>query len=164
MCHAEQVEELILTGDYLLHSDLRYRYLLWKGVTSLLKIKKKSTEILNLLLAVILTVGSLTFFKTRCGADMPCHTANTVITIIGAVLVLLTVLGFVCKGKAKTVLAFLTAAVAVVELLIPGVILSLCMMPSMSCRATMKPWTMLLSVGIAFVSVVSGIMSIRKDR
>ena len=127
------------------------------------KIKKRSTDILNVLLAVILTVGSLTFFKTRCGADMHCHTANTVITVIGAVLIALTVLGFVLKGKAKTILSFVTAVVAVVELLIPGVIVSLCMMPSMSCRATMKPWTMLLSVAIAFVSIVSGIMNLRKS-
>ena len=126
-------------------------------------IKKKSTDILNVLLAVILTVGSLTFFKSRCGADMHCHTANNVITIIGGALVALTALGFAFKGKVKAILSFVTAAVAVVELLIPGVILSLCMMPSMSCRATMKPWTMLLSVAIAFVSIVSGIMTLRKD-
>lgn len=126
-------------------------------------IKKKSTDIMNVLLAVILTVGSLTFFKSHCGADMHCHSANTVITVIGAALVLLTALGFVFKGKVKAVTAFVTAAVAVIELLIPGVIMSLCMMPSMSCRATMKPWTMLLSAAIAFVSVVSGIMSLRKD-
>lgn len=126
-------------------------------------IKKRSTDILNVLLAGILTVGSLTFFKTRCGADMHCHTANTVITVIGAVLIALTVLGFVLKGKAKAILSFVTAAVAVVELLIPGVIVSLCMMPSMSCRSIMRPWTMLLSVAIAFVSIVSGIMTLRKD-
>ena len=134
-----------------------------KGVTTMSKIKKRSTDILNVLLAAVLTVGSLTFFKSVCGADMHCHTANTVITIIGAVLVVLTALGFAFKGKVKAVLSFVTAAVAVVELLIPGVILSLCMMPSMSCRATMKPWTMLLSVAIAFVSIVSGIMTLRKD-
>ena len=126
-------------------------------------IKKKSTDILNVLLAVILTVGSLTFFKSRCGADMHCHTVNTVITIIGGALVALTALGFAFKGKVKAVLSFVTAAVAVVELLIPGVIVSLCIMPSMSCRSIMKPWTMLLSVAIAFVSIVSGIMNLRKD-
>lgn len=126
-------------------------------------IKKRSTDILNVLLAVILTVGSLTFFKSRCGADMHCHTANTVITVIGAVLIVLTVLGFVLKSKAKAVLSFVTAAVAVVELLIPGVIVSLCMMPSMSCRSIMRPWTMLLSAAIAFVSIVSGIMTLRKN-
>lgn len=126
-------------------------------------IKKKSTDILNVLLAVILTVGSLSFFRSHCGADMHCHTANTVITVIGAALVVLAALGFVLKGKAKAVLAFVTAAVTAVELLIPGVILSLCMMPSMSCRATMRPWTMLLSVAIAFVSVVNGVMNLRKD-
>ncbi len=134
-----------------------------KGVTTMSKIKKRSTDILNVLLAAILTVGSLTFFKSVCGADMHCHTANTVITILGAVLVVLTALGFAFKGKVKAVLSFVTAAVAVVELLIPGVILPLCMMPSMSCRATMKPWTMLLSVAIAFVSIVSGIMNLRKN-
>ena len=134
-----------------------------KGVTTMSKIKKRSTDILNVLLAAVLTVGSLTFFKSRCGADMHCHTANTVITIIGGALVALTALGFAFKGKVKAILSFVKAAVAVVELLIPGVILSLCMMPSMSCRATMKPWTMLLSVAIAFVSIVSGIMNLRKD-
>lgn len=126
-------------------------------------IKKKSTDILNIILAIILTVGSLTFFKSVCGADMHCHTANTVITVIGAVLVILTVLGFVFKGKFKAILSFVTAAVALIEMLIPGVIMSLCMMPSMSCRATMKPWTILLSVAIAFVSIVSGIINLRKD-
>ena len=134
-----------------------------KVVILLSMIKKRSTDILNVLLAVILTVGSLTFFKSRCGADMHCHTANTAITILGAVLVVLTALGFAFKGKVKAVLSFVTAAVAVVELLIPGVIVSLCMMPSMSCRATMKPWTMLLSIAIAFVSIVSGIMNLRKS-
>ena len=134
-----------------------------KGVTTMSKIKKRSTDILNVLLAAILTVGSLTFFKSVCGADMHCHIANTVITILGAVLVVLTALGFAFKGKVKAVLSFVTAAVAVVELLIPGVIVSLCMMSSMSCRATMKPWTMLLSVAITFVSIVSGIMNLRKN-
>lgn len=125
-------------------------------------IKKHSTDILNVLLSLILVIGSLTFFRSTCGEDMHCHTANTVITVIGAGLLVLSIVGFLLKGKVEAIVSFLTAAAAIVEALIPGVILSLCMMPSMSCRATMRPWTMLLSFAIALVSILSGIIHIRK--
>lgn len=125
-------------------------------------IRKNSTDILNILLSLVLTIGSLTFFRSHCGEDMHCHAANTVITVIGAALAVLAAVCWALKGKAKAILSFVTAAAAIVELLIPGVIMPLCMMPSMSCRAAMRPWTMLLSVAVAFVSVVNGIINIKE--
>ena len=126
------------------------------------RLKINAADIINIVLSLLLTVGSLTFFKSSCMADMHCHQVNTVITGIGGGLLALSVITLAVRGQAKAILAFLSAAVAAVEALVPGVILSLCMMPQMSCRAVMRPWTMLLSVAIAVVSLINGIIKLKK--
>ncbi len=125
-------------------------------------IKKNTLSIITALSALILAVGSLTFFRSRCGADMHCHSANTVISAVAAALVILAVIGLFLKGKAKAVLSFITAGAALTEALVPGVIMSLCMMSTMSCRSVMRPWTLLLSAVIMVAAVINGIIAWKK--
>lgn len=126
---------------------------------------KRKISILGIISAVFslaLLIGSLTFFKSVCGADMHCHQANTVITIMGAVMFALSLIAVFLKNKVGAILSFLTTVCGVVTALIPGVIMPLCMMADMSCQAAMKPWTILLSAAVALFSLLGGIICIRK--
>lgn len=127
--------------------------------------KKSKINIMGIISAVFslaLLIGSLTFFKSVCGEDMHCHQANTVITIMGAVMLALSLIAAFLKNKAGSILSFLTAVCGVVTALIPGVIMPLCMMADMSCRAVMRPWTILLSAAVALFALLGGIISIKK--
>lgn len=127
--------------------------------------KKNKISILGLIgaiISLILLIGSLTFFKSVCGEDMHCHQANTVITIMGAVMLLLSLIAVFLKNKVGAIVSFMTTVCGVVTALIPGVIMPLCMMADMSCQAIMKPWTILLSAAVALFSLINGIICIRK--
>lgn len=127
--------------------------------------KKNKISILGLIgaiISLILLIGSLTFFKSVCGEDMHCHQANTVITIMGAVMLALSLIAVFLKNKVGAILSFLTTVCGVVTALVPGVIMPLCMMADMSCQAIMKPWTILLSAAVALFSLINGIVCIRK--
>lgn len=127
--------------------------------------KKRKISILGIVSAVfslVLLIGSFTFFKSVCGADMHCHQANTVITIMGAVMLVLSLIAVFLKNKVGAILSFLTTVCGVVTALFPGVIMPLCMMADMSCQATMKPWTILLSAAVALFSLINGITCVRK--
>lgn len=127
--------------------------------------KKRKISILGIVSAVfslVLLIGSFTFFKSVCGADMHCHQANTVITIMGAVMLVLSLIAVFLKNKVGAILSFLTTVCGVVTALFPGVIMPLCMMADMSCQATMKPWAILLSAAVALFSLLNGIICTRK--
>ena len=118
--------------------------------------------VIGAVFSLVLLIGSLTFFKSVCGEEMHCHQANTVITIMGAVMLALSLIAVFLKNKVGAILSFLTTVCGVVTALIPGVIMPLCMMADMSCQAMMKPWTILLSAAVALFSLINGIICIRK--
>ena len=117
-------------------------------------LKKNITGIVEVLLGIILTLGVLTVFGA-CGATpegkmMACHWAENVVKVLGIVFILLGAVRIVLKDKGtKKGISIALLALSVVTFLIPGKIISLCMMDSMACHSAFKPFVTVLSVLLA---------------
>lgn len=127
-------------------------------------------KILNaaaILLSIFLAAGVKLVFHAcgpkEDGSWMHCHTAENTVSIcaVGMTLLLFSVL-LLRNRKGAFVLSLLSAAVAVVTALLPNTIIHMCMMTNMRCHAVMKPTVIILSVMIALISVITGIMRLRE--
>ena len=104
-----------------------------------------------LVLGASLLAGVLTVFAP-CGAKedggwMTCHWAGNAVAGVAAVLTALAVMRlFVKNTKMRLGLSASMIPVALLSALLPGRLISLCMMPSMRCRAVMSPAVTVLSV------------------
>ena len=127
-------------------------------------------KILNaaaILLSIFLAAGVKLVFHAcgpkEDGSWMHCHTAENTVCIcaVGMTLLLFSVL-LLRNRKGAFVLSLLSAAVAVVTALLPNTIIHMCMMTNMRCHTVMKPTVIILSVMIALISVITGIMRLRE--
>lgn len=127
-------------------------------------------KILNaaaILLSIFLAAGVKLVFHAcgpkEDGSWMHCHTAENTVCIctVGMTLLLFSVL-LLRNRKGAFALSLLSAAVAVVTALLPNTIIHMCMMTNMRCHAVMKPTVIILSVMIALISVITGIMRLRE--
>ena len=127
-------------------------------------------KILNaaaIVLSIILAAGVKLVFHAcgpkEDGSWMHCHTAeNTVcISAVGMTLLMLGV--FILQNrKGAFALSLLTTVAAALTALLPNTIIHMCMMTNMRCHAVMKPTVVLLSVIIAVISLITGIMRLRE--
>lgn len=128
--------------------------------------KRSLPSILQLLLALFLTVGVSTFLGPCVHADGkigPCVKAAGIIKILGGCLAALSVLSLVIRcAKAKTVLAALSIIAAAGVFFVPGTFHRLCMIATMRCHTVMKPASMLLAAFIALSAAAELIINIRQ--
>ena len=127
-------------------------------------------KILNaaaIVLCIILAAGVKLVFHAcgpkEDGSWMHCHTAENTICIsaVGMTLLLLGV--FLLRNrKGAFALSLLTTVAAALTALLPNTIIHMCMMTNMRCHAVMKPTVILLSVIIALISLITGIMRLRE--
>lgn len=118
--------------------------------------------VVHTVLGCIMTVQTLSAQKED-GCWMHCHTAeNTVcISAVGMTLLMLGV--FLLRNrKGAFALSLLTTVAAALTALLPNTIIHMCMMTNMHCHAVMKPTVILLSVIIAVISLITGIMRLRE--
>jgi hypothetical protein len=111
--------------------------------------------------------------KTEAGTYMNCHKANVAVAVISGVLIVLGIFLCVLKNKlARRILFGISACVSVVCAIVPGIVISLCMMPGMTCRSIMRPLDLIFSfliflfsgVGFLLEEKLSERWNGRKDR
>ena len=135
------------------------------------KTSKFSTiDLPALLLSAVLFVGVLTVFracaKTDEGMWMHCHYVELAIAAIGITSCLLTFINmtFIKKLGINTLIRIITIALAIISIMLPGRIVSMCMMETMRCHAVMKPFVTIDSAILIIFSVVAIVVSFLKER
>ena len=132
--------------------------------------KKNLLGIVELILAALLTVGTVTFFKA-CGEHegkfMPCHWAQNAVTLIGIVITLLALLRIILKNSGiKAGLAIGVFLISVSVIFIPNNAISLCMMDTMRCQTIFKPGVIVIAsvlAALAGVDCIPGIIKAGKS-
>ena len=126
----------------------------------------RTLKALAVILAVLYAIGSVTFFRAcpakEDGSFMGCHYTQLTNTLFGVLYVIMTLAdmfipekyGF-SKGLAAAVI--ISASVITVAMLS---VLPFCMMNTMRCHTTMRPFSIVLSLAIAVLEL----FRIRKDR
>lgn len=127
----------------------------------------KACTILNVLLLIfglLLALGTVHLFhacgQTEEGSWMSCHWAQQSAAAVGGLLAVLSVLLFLVKepaGKAAVSLCMVPAAV--LAMLFPGILINLCMMADMRCRAVMRPCVLLIGGVILILAVLSALLN-----
>ena len=115
--------------------------------------KTQITEIIMIAAEAVLLIGNNTWFKV-CGPKddgsfMACHWAGRMVTACALLLLALSIAHFIFKDlKAKAAADLSVGLTALMTLLTPGMIINLCGMPEMMCRAHTQPWVIVLSAVI----------------
>ncbi len=97
--------------------------------------------IIVLILALVIAVGSQTFLGPcvhEDGSFGPCHWAGRMLLVVGALQAALALLALVLPAERPGLLSA-AALTAVVGLLTPGTIISICGVDTMRCRMVMRP-------------------------
>ncbi len=123
----------------------------------------------SFILSLLLTIGSTTVFAA-CGLKddgtwMRCHSAQTMITALSAVLTAVILLQTFLPHKALKVLLNIVSIIGcIVIFLIPGTLMPMCMMHTMRCYTVMQPFVRIIVVLIAALTLISTTQEIRKKR
>ncbi len=126
------------------------------------------TECIQVILCIVLAAGMFTFLKTcpakEDGTFMSCHWAGRVITAIGIVILILSIVNLLVKSvKIKIGLTIAIILNQILCALVPGVIVKTCMMNTMRCNSCTKPGVIVLSSIIVIVSIINLVLYIRKE-
>lgn len=128
---------------------------------------KKISSILLTLSAIFLFAAAAFLFqcpKMDNGAYMNCHKANMAVAFISCIIVILGFLLFFMKERIVSILlSGIIALASVISAIVPGIIISLCMMPEMTCRAVFRPVDMICSLLILVFAVINLFISIKKE-
>lgn len=116
-------------------------------------------------LSLLLSLGTLTVFRACAakedGTWMNCHNAQNAVVIAAAFLFIIFSVTMVIKIKAVRISLFLIGlAGSIVIFLIPGTIVSMCMMNTMQCYTLMQPFVRVMSAVIAVFSVIGIVTSL----
>jgi hypothetical protein len=118
--------------------------------------KKNATGIVITFAALLLLAVSLIFqcAPMEDGTYMNCHKASMTVAVLSCAIAALGILSLIVKEERKErILLGFTGIISVVNAMIPGIFISLCMMPEMTCRAVLRPMTILCSLIICLSSV-----------
>ncbi len=103
-------------------------------------------------LAAVLLVGSLSFLSPcvhEDGSFGSCHWSGPMLAGLGGLLLVMAVMALVTRRRAvRGAVCLCMMPTALLGLLTPGVLISLCRMATMRCRAITQPAAMLLCGGI----------------
>ena len=119
-----------------------------------MKDKKKSLRIADILLPVlslVFLVGLLTFAgacgPTEDGGFMTCHWAGQAVTAIAVLLLITSIVRLAVRDRGiKKGLSIAILLTAITAAVIPGNVISLCMMNTMHCHAVMRPFIIVMAV------------------
>ncbi len=129
--------------------------------------KKNLFAILLLVFAAVMAVGSVTVLGPCVhpdGSTGPCADTGKALLIDGCVMAILAILIMLVNKRGIRMTLFAAAlCAAVTGILLPGVIMPLCKMDTMHCRAVMQPSMIILS-GAAAVSALTGIITERSRK
>ena len=129
--------------------------------------KKNLFAILLMIFAAVIAVGSVTVLGPcvhEDGSTGPCADAGRAMLIDGCVTAILAILVTLVNRRGLRMALFVAAlCAAVIGILLPGVLMPLCKMDTMHCRAVMQPSMIILS-GAAAVSALLGIITERSRK
>ena len=128
--------------------------------------KKTSVPVIMvLILALVMAIGSQTFLGPcvhEDGSFGPCHWAGRMLLGVGGLLAVLAALALALpKERPGLLLAMIPAAV--MGLLAPGTLISICGMATMRCRMVMRP-AMLILCALMTAAALAGWLLERKKR
>ncbi len=136
-----------------------------------MKLKGNAAGIAEAVLALLLTVGSLTVFRACDSAEgryMACHWAQNAVTLAGTVLTVQSLLRIVIRNKGVgTGLSLGIFTLAASLTILPKTVISLCMMETMRCHTVFRPAVIVISVLLAAVSGIdaaTGLIRTGKDK
>lgn len=130
-------------------------------------IKSNSFKISELALALILVIGSFTVFAA-CGVSkehvMSCHYAQLAVTLLGAVLLIQSLLSLAIRDKKISLgLTLSQIPVTIAVFFVPGTFFSLCMMNTMRCITIFQPAVRVVDAILFIVASVDIVLDIRKN-
>lgn len=120
---------------------------------------KKIWNIIGLFLALLLSVGVMTFFRACAPAEdgswMHCHAVQ--LYIFGAGLICAAVMAgaLFVKSKSMAVLLHLICLAGGVIVIVLPRVQKMCLMNTMRCRAVMTPASMVISILMMMVCLIS---------
>ena len=130
--------------------------------------KKNLFAILLLIFAAVMAVGSVTVLGPCVhpdGSAGPCADTGKALLIDGCVMAILAiVITLVNKRGLRMALFAAALCAAVISILLPGVLMPLCKMDTMHCRAVMQPAVIILSGVAAITSLIGIITEQRRSR
>ena len=127
--------------------------------------KKTSVPVIMvLILALIMAIGSQTFLGPCVHGDGsfgPCHWAGRMLLGVGGLLAVLAALALALpKERPGLLLAMIPAAV--MGLLAPGTLISICGMAAMRCRMVMRPAMLILCALMSAAALVGWLLERKK--
>lgn len=129
--------------------------------------KKNILGIAEFLFAAVLTIGSFTVFKA-CGEHegkfMACHWAQNAVTLIGAVTAILALVRIILKNTGiKAGIAIGISLLSAAVIIIPGHVISLCMMETMRCHSIFRPAVTVIGALLVIIAVIDAAAGIIKS-
>ncbi len=130
--------------------------------------KYKKLDLLNLIVALVLSVGVMTVFEGCAMQDdgtwMNCHNAQLYIFYIGiAITVLSLAYIFIRRQIVKFMIDIIVIFLAILQAIVPGYVVGLCSLYSMRCYTVLKPFSIIMGVILVLLSVIK-IVSILKKK
>lgn len=127
--------------------------------------QKRVIAFIPAVLSFLLSAGTMTVFRACSAKDgtwMHCHAAQNMAAAGGCLLcILFVVCIFVKASELRAALYAAGTTGAAVVFMIPGSIVSMCMMNTMRCYAVMQPFVRVMSVLIAAAGAINIIIALK---
>ncbi|MEE5993223.1 MAG: DUF4418 family protein [Oscillospiraceae bacterium] len=125
--------------------------------------KQKISGVISTVIAVLLTLGVMTVFRAcpikEDGTWMHCHTAQMDMMYLGLAMAVCSVVTIFCKQEIiKIIMQVMNMVLSVLVVLVPTTFVHMCMMDTMRCHAVMKPFAIVMSIGLLICNLVSLLM------
>ena len=120
----------------------------------------------QILVSAILTIGMRTFLKPcgpkEDGTFMNCHKAGNMIFVFACIMLAVAVVSLFVGEMLRLACLLAELVCAACAFLVPGTLISLCMMPDMRCRAIMQPGARVLSVLLFILCAVPLVLQLSR--
>lgn len=130
-----------------------------------MKLKSLIPEIILLILSLLICIGSFTFFSAcpvHGDTVMACHWAQNAVTALGALLSAISLAAVVIPDrKLKAGLELSATLTAILTAVVPGIVINVCMMNSMRCVSTFRPFTILFASLAAVAALFGAILNLK---
>ena len=129
--------------------------------------KKSYLSLTELILSLVLAIGVMTVFGAcpakEDGTWMNCHNAQLLCFALASVTAVLSGTAvFLNKRMLTASLSAVSAVLAVVCFLVPGILVRMCMMTDMHCYTHLQPFTRIVAAVVCVVSAVNAFISFTK--
>ena len=127
------------------------------------------TKLISLIAAVLMSLGVMTVFRA-CPAKedvqwMHCHTAQMDLFYVGIALVILALAAMIIRSVPVCIFLYIVSAVlGCITLLVPGKLVSMCMMENMRCWSVMRPFAMLMGILVIVFSLINLIRQLKQGK